>query len=391
MSGSDPLHFLDPQAIGQRLNEVRTQINEAARSGALAIVGSAALPQKCATALARLGRGIDCFIEYDARFWGREVVGRPVVSIDEARERLPRHAVVVSGVWSPNHVYMDTRDWLRAFGFTNIFPVHAVFWALGDDIGPHYQLAGPQRFPENRDRIAAVHAALTDEESRRQFLGHLRWRVTMEPESIPRGDPRRMYFDPALFDLGEDAVIADCGAFDGDSLRVLLLWHGRKFKACHAFEPDPITFGRLTDFIRTLPADTAAKVHPVQMALGKERSFIRSAGTGMPGSRDVDKATAVRVPVDRLDVYFKDLKVDYLKLDIEGAEWEALEGGWSLVERDQPIIGVAVYHKPDDIFALPEMVIARTPGYSYFLRSHDQDGIDVVFYAVPPHRSLNRA
>ena len=36
-------------------------------------------------------------------------------------------------------------------------------------------------------------------------------------------------------------------------------------------------------------------------------------------------------------------------------------------------------------------VIARTPGYSYFLRSHDEDGIDLVFYAVPPHRLPKRA
>jgi FkbM family methyltransferase len=391
MDGSDPLQFLDAEAIRTRLTEVRRHIVGAARSGALAIVGSAALPQKCATALARLGRGVDCFIEYDARFWGREVSGRPVVSIDEACDRLPGNAVIVSGVWSPNHVYMDTRDWLRTFGFTSIYPVHAVFWAVGDDIGPHYQLSGPQVFPDNRERIARVYAALADEESRQQFLGHLKWRVTLEPEWLPVGDRRRMYFDPALFELGHDAVIADCGAFDGDSLRVLLFWHGRKFKAFHAFEPDPITFARLQGFIRALPAETAAKVHPVQMALGKDRSFIHSAGTGMPGSRDTETATAVRVPVERLDVYFKDLKVDYLKLDIEGAEWEALEGGWSLVERDQPIVGVAVYHRPDDIFALPEMVMARTPGYSYFLRSHDQDGIDVVFYAVPPHRRSKQA
>ena len=166
--------------------------------------------------------------------------------------------------------------------------MHAVFWAVGDDIGPHYQLSGPQLFPENRERIARVHRALADEESRQQFLGHLKWRVALEPESMPLGDRRRMYFDPALFDLGHDAVIADCGAFDGDSLRVLLFWYGRKFKAFHAFEPDPVTFARLEDFIRALPMDIAAKVHPVQMALGKESGFIRSAGTGLPGSKRED-------------------------------------------------------------------------------------------------------
>jgi FkbM family methyltransferase len=387
----DPFNFLDAATVDRRLTDVRTRITGAAESGALAIVGSALLSQKCARALGRLGKGVNCFIEYDARFWGLEVLGRPVVSIDEAIARLPKDSVVLSGVWSPNHVYKDTRDWVRSFGFTNVYPVHAAFWAVGEAIGHHYQLAGPTVFTRNRERIARVYAALGDEVSRQQYLGHLEWRVTLDPDTIPRGDRRHMYFDPALLDLGSDAVIADCGAFDGDSLRIFLLWQGRRFKEFHAFEPDPVNVSKLRDFVAGLPTDVSEKVHPVQLAMGRQKGVTRSAGTGMPGSKNEDAATAVDVPIERLDAYFRDRNVDYLKFDIEGTEWDALEGAWSLVERDKPIIGVAVYHKPDDIFALPEAVIARTPGYSYFLRSHDDDGIDLVFYAVPANRLPKQA
>ena len=87
-----------------------------------------------------------------------------------------------------------------------------------------------------------------------------------------------------------------------------------------------------------------------------------------------------------LDDVFADLPVTYLKFDIEGAEWEALRGAAALIRRDRPILAVAIYHKPDDLFALPNFVMEQTPEYDYFIRAHDVDGIDLVFYAVPKER-----
>ena len=46
----------------------------------LAIVGSAALPRKCAAGLRAAGGDVACFIEYDARFWGREVWSQSLVA-----------------------------------------------------------------------------------------------------------------------------------------------------------------------------------------------------------------------------------------------------------------------------------------------------------------------
>jgi hypothetical protein len=47
-------------------------------------------------------------------------------------------------------------------------------------------------------------------------------------------------------------------------------------------------------------------------------------------------------------------------------------------------LAVAIYHKPLDIAEIPLEIIRHTPGYRYFIRSHDDDGIDLTFYAAPP-------
>lgn len=388
---SASLGFLDADAIGRAQADVADQVMSAARRGVVAIVGSAALPQKCAAALAAAGGSVDCFIEWDPRFWGREVAGRPVVSADQAFARLGAEGLAIVGVWSPNHRYGATEEWLRHHGFAHVLPVAAVFWALDESISPHYQLSAPGLFGSARERAETLMLALDDAESRLQLERHLRWRVTLRSEHIPLADRAHVYFDPRLFRLPDDAVVVDVGAFDGDSLRSFLHWKGSRFQRFYALEPDPVSFRRLQEYLIRLPPDVSTRVEAMQMAAGDRPGMIRVAGTGAPGSGGQGPATeGEEVPVARLADAFADEKIDYLKFDIEGAEAMALEGVWPLLDHNRPVIGVAVYHKPLDIFDLPLKLVEKTRDYRFYLRSHDEDGIDLVFYAVPEELTVLR-
>ena len=112
--------------------------------------------------------------------------------------------------------------------------------------------------------------------------------------------------------------------------------------------------------------------------------------SGKPGSGGGVEGATSQVRCIRLADHFARSRVDYLKFDIEGAEWLALDGAWSLVREHRPIIGIAAYHKPTDLIDLPLAIMERLPDYHYFFRSHDDDGIDFVFYAVPNERRGRR-
>jgi FkbM family methyltransferase len=385
MSLTDVVDLLTSDRTRDTIASVRESLARAVQRQAIAVVGSALLPQKCARAIAAAGGQVRCFIEYDARFWGRTVNGLPVLSPNNAAASLEDPLVVV-GIWSPNHSYPETKAWLQSFGFRNIVPVHALFWLLSDQIGPHYQLAGPECFVDSPDRIARIYQLLSDQESRNIFLANLRWRVTLDSAAIPIPSRERIYFDPALFCLPTTATVVDCGAFDGDSLRMFLKWTGDSFGTFYAFEPDPISFQRLCGYVQKLPDSVRARIVPRQYALGEKNATLRFSGSGMPGSQSIDGGGAVEVSCRVLDDIFADLPVTYLKFDIEGAEWEALRGAAALIRRDRPILAVAIYHKPNDLFALPDFVMEQTPDYDYFIRAHDVDGIDLVLYAVPKER-----
>jgi hypothetical protein len=70
-----------------------------------------------------------------------------------------------------------------------------------------------------------------------------------------------------------------------------------------------------------------------------------------------------------------------LKMDIEGAELEALKGAKSLITQADMDLAICLYHKPRDIFEIPRL-ISTFGSYSYYLRLYGHYGMDLVMYAI---------
>lgn len=95
---------------------------------------------------------------------------------------------------------------------------------------------------------------------------------------------------------------------------------------------------------------------------------VGNSGTGSllrkePGAR------SIRVPVRPIDHMLKERgirKVDVLKMDIEGAERQALLGAGEVLRTHRPRVMLDAYHKDDDQTALPAILRAAHPGYRMY-------------------------
>ena len=73
-------------------------------------------------------------------------------------------------------------------------------------------------------------------------------------------------------------------------------------------------------------------------------------------------------------------KIDFIKLDIEGAELPCLKGAQKTIKKFKPRLALCVYHKDDDLITIPQYVKSLVPEYKMYLKHHT-DGIqETVLY-----------
>ena len=83
-----------------------------------------------------------------------------------------------------------------------------------------------------------------------------------------------------------------------------------------------------------------------------------------------------------IDDYFKNKRVSFIKLDIEGAERDALIGAKKIIEEQMPKIAVCVYHKPNDLWKVPLLIKSINKKYKIYLRHYSTQLYETVCYAV---------
>ena len=87
----------------------------------------------------------------------------------------------------------------------------------------------------------------------------------------------------------------------------------------------------------------------------------------------------------------EELGPTFIKLDIEGFEIDALHGGRKTIERNAPVLAICVYHRQDHLWRIPLLLSELRNDYAFFLRPHNEEGWDLVCYAVPRARLTGTA
>lgn len=160
-------------------------------------------------------------------------------------------------------------------------------------------------------------------------------------------------------------VVLDCGAHIGESTQAALRMGAGLVVA---IEPAPLTVECLR---RNLSAEIAAGkvvVYP-KGVWDKDEWLELSADPDNAAENSVVRnvgAKTVRVPLTTIDQIVTELKlprVDFIKMDVEGAERNALAGARHTILRFKPRIAVGTYHLADDYLRIPEVISSVRQDY----------------------------
>jgi FkbM family methyltransferase len=198
-----------------------------------------------------------------------------------------------------------------------------------------------------------------------------------------------MYFAPGMVRLSAEEVLVDCGAFDGDSIRMFLDRTSGAFRRIHAFEPDPKNRADLESYLLTLPDLARERVAVFPFGVGDFNGPASFDGSGTAGSRITATGGNDVVDCRRLDDVLDGLPVTIVKMDIEGAEPGALRGATETIRRTRPILAVCAYHKCQHLWSLPVIMSGALADYRIFLRRYAEECWETVYYAVPPERVVH--
>jgi FkbM family methyltransferase len=317
--------------------------------------------------------------------WGKTIDGLPVLRPEDAAARFGRSAAFIVTICNVWHNFPDTRAQLQGLGCAKVLSVLSFRWKHHDRFLPHYRDDLPHKVLAHAAAIRRVFSLWDDEPSRREFVAQIQWQLTGNYDDLTPPAGRDAYFDEAFFALKPDEVVVDCGAFDGDTLRTFLRYRDLAFARYFALEPDPDTFAKLKTMAEALPDEVRARIQVLPYAVGGRRGRVRFAAEGSLGSA-ISAHGEIEVEQVTLDELSREPAPTFVKMDIEGAEIDALNGARRLITEGKTAFAACVYHAQDHLWSIPLLISGINPRLRYYLRPYMPEGWDSVCYAIPPGR-----
>jgi FkbM family methyltransferase len=273
-------------------------------------------------------------------------------------------------------------------GCTHVSSYAPLFWRFPNDFLQLILLnALPHKLYADAKSVLDAEKMWADDESLQIYRANIRWRALGDGLDLPGRPAQNTYFPTDLFRLQKTDSLVDCGAFDGDTIRQAFEASPGGLASAHAIEADAISFAKLKDFVDQTDPHVCSHLLLYNCAIGAERGVVRFGSDGSVTAKIGDQGAEIELaPLDEL---FAQTEVSFIKMDIEGAEYDALVGASKTLQRDKPILAICVYHTQNDIWRIPLFVRSLLPDHLLFLRAYEGDGFQTVMYAVPPQRRVS--
>lgn len=231
----------------------------------------------------------------------------------------------------------------------------------------------------NSQNFYTVYKAL-HRDSRPRFLSILKSRITSNPIDLinAKSHNLEMWLDiPKKYKNRPYSTVLDIGAFDGDTLR----YFRNRFGCDRGIAVEANT--KLFDSISTVGKSYPRGIEIMPMAAWSKKTRLRfdMVRFGMIQVTESESGSLDAAPIDE----YVTEQIDFLKMDIEGAESHALEGCKNILSRWQPDLAIAAYHKPEDFVNLYSQI--RSAGYTAsqfeWHIGHYSDVVDdSIFYVI---------
>ena len=355
----------------------------------IAIYGAGAYGKAFFNALQENNMQVDCFIDQYTK--KDDYLNLPIFKTEEIDNK--NIEVYISVSLNDNNIIPNI---LKNNGYKNIYSFTNSLKKI-NTILPNLMKTNILWMRENNTNFLDIKKLdkfqnlLTDTKSKNILENIVKFRQTLDMQFYISPDKQIQYFpdDINLFSKINTIKLIDCGAFVGDTIISTMKYsieNNIKIDSIISFEADEQNIEKLNFEVKKQKEaflDTNFIIYPA--GIWSKNTILNFSNVGNSASAICNSTNenSIQIPVFNLDSTLLGLKPNYIKMDIEGAEQEAIRGGVNIIKENSPILAISIYHTPEDLYQIPLLINSRDPNYDMHLRVYGHLGLEIILYCVP--------
>jgi len=352
------------------------------------LYGAGNFAKECLVALKRCGYEIIFIIDQNKYKDNLVIDNIHVISIDDKRvtDDIKNNSTCILSIFNAYVDLSEIEENIRSFGFSDIVNPLQFIDMFHKSMGDHFWLTSTKKLSKHKDKLFSAYEKLEDEHSKKLFQNIVEYRFSRDLSIVQKPQNFKTQYIP------DDIVIKypplnfiDCGAYDGDTI-MHLINNNIELNSFVAFEPDTDNIAKLSKNLKSTNA-ISGFIYPCGV-YGTSKQLRFSSGQG--SASHIDDSGDVVIQVVSMDEVLLDYEANFIKMDIEGAEIDALLGAEELIRKNKPILAISAYHKFDDLWTITDLISSWNLGYKFYLRLYEYNGFGLVYYAYQDKHLIKR-
>ena len=204
---------------------------------------------------------------------------------------------------------------------------------------------------KNYNKFEKVYSLLSDDDSKCCYENLILGKLTGKPSYLFNCETTSEEAYNNIICPKEASHYVDIGAYNGDTIREYLSYAKNTSKVT-AFEPDFKNYKKLVSYASSYGIDTSNFYNLAAWDKKEVLTFYSRSGRNSSTDSNRPNLKTVQINADKCDSYINS-RVDYVKIDAEGADKKVIEGLKNTLKTYKPVVCCALYHRDEDMFEIP--------------------------------------
>ena len=306
-----------------------------------------------------------------------------VLNISQEYNNIDQTIPVIIGVFNreKNANINFIVEYLRKFNIDKIISPFDFYNSVSNQLNNWYWLTDKTFYTKHSQKYIEVKNLFDEPKSIIIFERIINFLTSFDYNLLPTAEIENQYFPEDINIWNNKGAFLDIGSFDGQTLLDAYRKYG-KIQLAIAYEPDPQNIILIKNKFAEI--NIAEQIFFIPCGVWSKTETLRFAAGGGESS-SIQENGDIIIQCLSLDETLLDVNIGYIKMDIEGAEIDALQGAQYTIKKYRPTLAISLYHKPEHLFTIPLLINGWNLGYKFYIRSHGNNLLETVLYCVYPN------